>query len=63
MSEDKKIDARSSADAALTADDALVQARARRLAALQATFGLWANRTDIPKDGVEHQNQLRSEWD
>jgi hypothetical protein len=44
------------------AQDALQQARARRLAALQAAEGLWKDRTDIPKDGVKAQEQLRAEW-
>lgn len=49
------------ADAA-PAQDALLQARARRLAALQAAEGLWRDRTDIPKDGVIAQELLRTEW-
>lgn len=36
--------------------------RRRRLAALQAAQGLWKHRTDVPKDGVEYQQQLRAEW-
>jgi len=36
--------------------------RRRRLAALQAAQGLWKNRSDIPRDGVEFQQQLRAEW-
>lgn len=28
--------------------------------ALGTTFGMWADRTDIPKDGVEYVNQIRS---
>ena len=37
-------------------------ARQRRLAALQAAQGLWKDRTDVPNDGVEYQEQLRAEW-
>lgn len=44
------------------AEDALAQARARRLAALQAAESLWKVRTDISKDGVKAQEQLRDEW-
>lgn len=44
------------------ADDPLEARRRRRLAALKAAEGLWKDRTDIPKDGVEYQNQLRGEW-
>ncbi len=36
--------------------------RRRRIAALKAAEGLWKNRTDIPKDGLEYQEQLRAEW-
>jgi len=42
---------------------AIVEAsRLRRAAALKAAEGLWKDRADIPKDGVEYQNQLRAEW-
>ncbi len=38
-------------------------ARRQRLrAALAAAEGLWKDRKDIPKDGVEYQEQLRTEW-
>jgi len=43
-------------------EEALAQARARRLAALKAAEGMWAGRTDIPLDGVKAQEQLRAEW-
>lgn len=46
----------------LDSPDPLVAARARRLLALQAAEGLWKDRTDIPKDGVKAQEQLRAEW-
>lgn len=36
--------------------------RRRRIAALKAAEGLWKHRTDLPKDGVEYQEQLRAEW-
>lgn len=42
--------------------EALAQARERRLAALKAAEGIWAGRTDISLDGVEAQEQLRAEW-
>jgi hypothetical protein len=34
----------------------------RRAEALKAAEGLWKARTDIPLDGVEYQEQIRSEW-
>jgi hypothetical protein len=37
-------------------------ARRRRAAALKAAEGLWKDRTDMPKDGVQAQEQLRVEW-
>lgn len=46
----------------LNSPDPLVAARERRFLALQAAEGLWKDRTDMPKDGVEAQDQLRSEW-
>lgn len=36
--------------------------RLRRRAALKMAEGLWKDRTDIPKDGAEYQEQLRDEW-
>jgi len=42
--------------------DRLLAARQRRLTALKAAEGLWKNRTDVPKDGVKAQEQLRAEW-
>jgi hypothetical protein len=37
--------------------------RARRLSAARRIAGLWANRPDIPADGLDYQRALRSEWD
>jgi hypothetical protein len=38
-------------------------ARRQRLrVALVAAEGLWKDRKDIPKDGVEYQERLRTEW-
>lgn len=36
-------------------------ARQRRLAKMLKAEGLWKNRTDIPKDGVVYQEELRAE--
>jgi hypothetical protein len=36
--------------------------RRRRMAALKAAEGLWKQRTDIPRDGAQYQDQLRAEW-
>jgi len=46
----------------LRATQLLTEARARRLAALKSAEGLWKDRTDPPKDGVQVQEQLRAEW-
>lgn len=35
--------------------------RQRRLEALKTIAGLWADRDDIPADGLEYQRQMRSE--
>lgn len=37
--------------------------RARRIAALKEIVGLWSERTDIPKDGLEYERMLREEWE
>jgi hypothetical protein len=42
--------------------DFLEARRSRRVAALTAAEGLWKNRTDVPRDGIEYQNRLRAEW-
>lgn len=47
---------------AQAAPDPLAQARTRRMAALMAAEGLWKGRADLPQDGVQAQEQLRSEW-
>jgi hypothetical protein len=33
--------------------------RARRMAVLKKGFGIWANRKDIPADGLEYERELR----
>lgn len=35
--------------------------RLRRADALRAAEGMWRGRTDIPLDGVEYQERIRSE--
>lgn len=42
--------------------DVLEGRRSRRVAALAAAEGLWKNRSDVPRDGIEYQNRLRAEW-
>lgn len=58
----KELDTQAEPLSVSTTEDPLVHARARRLAALKAAEGLWKDRSDIPKDGVKAQDQLRSEW-
>ena len=58
----KEIDTRDEQTPVVTAEATLAQARARRLVALKAAEGLWADRVDIDKDGVNAQEQLRAEW-
>jgi hypothetical protein len=43
-------------------NDEKQERRRRRLAALAAAEGIWKDRTDIPLDGVQYQNELRDEW-
>ncbi len=52
----------SSAATSESAVDPREAARQRRAAALKVAEGLWKDRTDIPKDGVQAQEQLRAEW-
>lgn len=42
--------------------DARQQARELRLASLRRVAGIWAERTDIPADGLEYERTLRNEW-
>lgn len=34
----------------------------RREEAIRRAEGLWKDRTDIPKDGVEYQEKIRGDW-
>jgi hypothetical protein len=59
----EKLDITIAAAAAQDAGEvALEFARRRRRAVLAAAEGLWRNRTDVPKDGVQAQEELRAEW-
>lgn len=42
--------------------DTIEARRARRMAALRKVAGIWSDRTDIPADGLDYQQALRSEW-
>lgn len=37
-------------------------ARQRRIDALRQIAGMWAERKDIPADGLEYERELRREW-
>lgn len=39
----------------------LAQRRRQRVEALKLIAGIWADREDIPRDGLEYQRMLRSE--
>ena len=45
-----------------TDEDTIEARRARRMAALRKTAGMWADRKDIPADGLEYQREMRAEW-
>lgn len=34
----------------------------QRLQAISIIFGIWKDRSDMPKDGVDYQENMRSEW-
>jgi hypothetical protein len=42
--------------------DTIEARRARRLAALKKVAGIWADRADIPADGLLYERELRNEW-
>ncbi len=42
--------------------DTVEERRERRMAALRKVSGMWANRKDIPADGLEYQREMRAEW-
>lgn len=48
--------------AAAVAEEPIEVRRARRMAALKKVAGIWAEREDIPADGLDYQRALRSEW-
>lgn len=39
-----------------------IEARKLRLASLRRVAGIWADRSDIPADGLQYERQLRNEW-
>ncbi len=43
-------------------EDTIENRRARRMAALKKSAGIWSDRTDIPADGLDYQRDLRTEW-
>lgn len=36
--------------------------RQRRIDALKRVAGIWADRKDIPADGLDYERELRAEW-
>lgn len=42
--------------------DPRVEARKHRIASLRRVAGIWADRTDIPADGLDYERELRDEW-
>jgi hypothetical protein len=62
---DSRDDPRATAAAApveVVAEESIEARRARRMAALKKVAGIWAERPDIPADGLDYQRALRSEW-
>ena len=47
---------------ARTQSEPRVLLRKQRLAALRRVAGIWANRIDIPADGLAYERELRNEW-
>ena len=42
--------------------DSAAKARKKRIVALHRVAGIWANRMDIPADGLQYERELRDEW-
>lgn len=42
--------------------DPLIEARKLRMASLRRIAGIWADRNDIPDDGLLYERMLRDEW-
>lgn len=42
--------------------DSRAETRKLRMASLRRIAGIWANRTDIPADGLQYERELRNEW-
>lgn len=42
--------------------DPRAEARKRRIASLRRVAGIWADRTDIPADGLKYEREMRDEW-
>jgi hypothetical protein len=58
-----KLDATANDESAeQTTVDPRMEARKRRLASLRSVAGIWADRTDIPADGLLYERELRNEW-
>jgi hypothetical protein len=36
--------------------------RQKRLQAIDLIFGIWRHRTDVAKDGLTYQEEMRAEW-
>jgi hypothetical protein len=42
--------------------DPRIEARKQRIASLRRVAGIWADRTDIPADGLKYEREMRDEW-
>lgn len=47
----------------MTEEQEQEERRQKRLEVLKKTCGLWKDRTDVPKDGLEYQRMMREEWE
>ena len=60
--QDKHDAATKDAQVAEVSADPQIEARKQRLASLHRVAGIWADRSDIPADGLQYERQLRNEW-
>lgn len=60
--QDKQDTAKKDAHVAEVSADPQIEARKLRMESLRRVAGIWADRSDIPADGLQYERQLRNEW-
>ncbi|HEU4375028.1 MAG TPA: hypothetical protein VFS02_16140 [Telluria sp.] len=60
--QDKPVADTKDAQGAEVSTDPQIEAGKLRLASLRRVAGIWADRIDIPADGLQYERELRNEW-